>query len=199
MERLVASLKAFVHGDWKSVAEVPETCFGEYIMLAARLESGSASAAQLERYILLEPALKSFQAYYYHLWRGMRKELRSYSAKAARPLLEKCAALAPASTMARESRRELGRLIGIGETAGEKLLVPAEIEAVFSRILAGAPFARLEPVMALLDTPDNDYQLSCMYALGKLSADPAMKAYIARRAETASGKLRERLSYVLSM
>ena len=127
----------------------------------------------------------------------MRHDRQSYSAKTARPLLEKCVALAPASTIAMESRRELGRLIGIGEAAGEKLFVPAEIEAVFSRILAGAPFARLEPVMALLDTPDNDYQVSCMHALGKLSADPAMKAYIAARAKTASGKLRERLAYVL--
>ena len=198
LERLVSSLKAFVRGEWKSVAEAPGKGFGEYIGLAARLESGSASVPELERYLLLEPSLKSFQAYYFHLWKGMKKAPPSYSAKAARPILEKCVTLAPASAMARESRRELGRLVGIGDAAGEKLLVPTEIDGIFSDILAGSPFSRLEPVMALLGTPDNDYQLSCMYALGRFSADPAMKAYIAAKAGTASGKLRERLTCILS-
>lgn len=199
LERLALSIKAFVKGDWNSATAIPLRGFGEYIALAAKLESGSASAAELGRYILLEPALKSFQTYYYHLWRGMKADARSYSTKAARPLLEKCVALAPASAMAKESRRELGRLIGIGESAGTKLLVPTEIDAIFAEVLAGAPLSRLEPVMALLDTPDNDYQLACMYTLGKFSSDPAMKAYVTARAKTAAGKMRERLTYILAM
>jgi hypothetical protein len=129
----------------------------------------------------------------------MKKNRGSYSSKAARPLLEKCVALAPATGMALEARRELGRILGIGEAEGEKLLVPSEIDAIFSSILKGAPLSRLEPVMALLETPENDYQLSCVFALGRISADPSMRTYLATRARTASGKLRERLTYILSL
>jgi hypothetical protein len=198
-ERLVASLKAFSAGDWKAVVGVPCHGFGEYVVLAAKLESGPASAADLERYILLEPYLKSFQSYYGHLWHVLKKDERSYSAKAARPLLEKCVALAPASSLALEARGELGRLAGIGKAAGEKLLVPAEIDAIFTDILAGAPFSRLDPVLALLETPDNDYQLNCVCALGKISADPGLRAYLSAKAKSAQGKLRERLTYIISM
>ncbi len=199
VERLVASLKAFIHGEWKLVADIPGDGFGEYLCLAARLESGNASIAELERYILLEPSLKSFQAYYCHLWHGLKKDPRSWSVKSARPLLEKCISLAPASVMARESRLELGRLIGVGEAAGEKLLVPSESAAIFSGILSGAPFDSLEPVIALLDTPDNDYQAAWVRALGQLSADPAMRSFIATRARTASERQRERLAHILSL
>jgi hypothetical protein len=198
-ERLVATLKAFVRGDWKGVEAVPGQGFGEYVALAAKLEAGSASDAELERYLLLEPFLKSFQAYYLHLWRGMKKSARSYSAKIAKPLLEKCVALAPSSRMALESRRELGRVLGMGEAAGEKLLVPSELDAMFADVLAGAPFSRLDPALSLLETPDNDYQLACLRVLGDLSADPSMKAYLASRAKAASGRLRERLAYVASL
>jgi tetratricopeptide (TPR) repeat protein len=76
LERLVTSLKAFVRGDWSRVEDVPERGFGEYVRLAAKLEAGTVSAAELERYILLEPSLRSFQSYYCHLWRGNEEESR---------------------------------------------------------------------------------------------------------------------------
>jgi tetratricopeptide (TPR) repeat protein len=199
LKSLIASLKAFVGGDWKAGAGVPELGFGEYVALASRLEGGSASSSDLERYLLLEPSFKSFQSYYYHLWRGMRKDARSYSIKAARPILEKCVALSLASSMALESRRELGRLMGVGEASGGKLLVPAEIDAIFADLIAGAPFSRLEGVMATLDTPDNEYQFACVCALRRLSSDPAMRAYLETKANASSGKLRERLTYALSL
>ncbi len=199
VDRLVASLKAFIHGEWKLVTDIPGDGFGEYLGLAARLETGKATVAEVERYILLEPSLKSFQAYYCHLWHGLKKDPRSWSAKSARPLLEKCVSLAPASGMARESRRELGRLIGVGEAAGEKLLVPSESAVIFSGILSGAPFDSLEPVIALLDTPDNDYQAAWVRLLGQLAADPAMKNFLATKAKIASERQRERLAHILSL
>jgi Flp pilus assembly protein TadD len=199
LERLVACIKAFMRGTWNVSASIPAKGFGEYIAVASKLEAGTASTSDLERYLVLEPSMRSFQAYYLHLWRGLRKDTRAYSVKTARPVLEKCIALAPSSSMALDSRKELGRLLGIGEIAGGKLLIPAEIDAIFADIIAGASFSRLDPVMTLLDTPDNDYQLACMYALGKVSSDPALKAYLAKRAKSSSGKLKERLTYILSM
>jgi tetratricopeptide (TPR) repeat protein len=197
--RVVSCIKAYLDDDWRISASTPSKGFGEYIATASKLESGSSSPSDLESYLLLEPSMKSFQAYYFHLWRGLRQDERSYSSKTARRLLETCIALAPSSPMALESRRELGRVLGIGEAAGGKLLVPAELDAIFSDLVAGAPFSRLDPVMALLDTPDNDYQFASMYALGKASADPAMRSYLAAREKSSSGKLRERLTYILSM
>jgi hypothetical protein len=199
VESLVSCLKAFAARDWKKAAGISVKGFGEYIALASKLEEGSPTNPELEGYLLLEPSLKSFQAYYYHLWRGMRRLSASYSTRQARPLLEKCISLSPSSSMARESRRELGRLIGIGEAPGEKLLVPDEIEAIFDDLIAGGSFSALEPVMALLETPDNDYQLACVTVLGRLSADPALRSYLASKAKASSGKLRERLAYALSL
>jgi hypothetical protein len=53
--------------------------------------------------------------------------------------------------------------------------------------------------LALLETPDNDYQLNCVCALGKISADPGLRAYLSAKAKSAQGKLRERLTYIISM
>jgi len=198
LERFVAAIKSFVNEEWTGVGDIDASGFGEYIVLAARLENGNASTMDIERYLLMESSMRSFQAYYYHLWRGLRKIARANGTSGIRSVLEKCISLSGSSHMAKESRRELGRLIGIGESAGENLLMQQEIDAILASVIGGGSFSLLDPVLALLDTPDNDYQQSGMYSLIRLASDPALKSWLDGKAKNAKGKLGERLNYILS-
>jgi hypothetical protein len=202
---LVAALERYIRGQWGQAADeldkpgpIPELPFGRYLLLSARLEAGQATDADFRGYQLLEPYLKSLPAYYYHLWRGMRRGPGSYSPAAARPVLEKCILLAPKTPFALESRRELGRLIGLSPAEGEKLLLGPELEAIGRQVAAGGDLRRLEPVLELLSTPDSDYQLSAVLMLKQLKSMEQVRGFLAERERTSNGKLRERLSFIMS-
>jgi hypothetical protein len=202
---LVQGLESYVRGEWGQAAAaldrpgpILEQPFGRYLLLSARLEAARATDADFRSYQLLEPYLKSLPAYYFHLWRGMRQGPATYAPAAARPILEKCILLAPKTTFALESRRELGRLIGLAPAEGERLLLVPELEAIGRQVAAGGDLRRLEPVLELLATPDNEYQLSAALLLKQLKSRDQVRGFLAERARTSTGKLRERLSFIMS-
>jgi tetratricopeptide (TPR) repeat protein len=202
---LVRALERYVRGQWGQAAAeldkpgpIVELPFGRYLLLSARLEAALATEADFQSYQLLEPYLKSLPAYYFHLWRGMRRGPGSYAPAAARPVLEKCILLAPKTSFALESRRELGRLIGLSPAEGEKLLLAPELEAIGRQVAAGGDLDRLEPVLELLTTPDNEYQLSAVLLLKRLKGRDQVRGFLAGRARNVTGRLKERLSFVMN-
>ena len=201
---LVEALQRYARGAWAEAAralEQPgpalEQPFGRYLLLSARLETGQASDADFREYGALELYLKSLPAYYYHLWRGMRSAGGEPPA-AARPVLEKCILLAPNTPFALESRRALGRLIGLAPADGEKLLLGPELEAIGRRLAEGESLDRLEPVLELLATADNEYQMLAVLMLKQLKSREQVRVFLAEHARTATGRLKERLAFVLS-
>jgi hypothetical protein len=202
---LVAALRRYARGEWREAARGLEQAgpaldlrFGRYLLLSAKLETGQAAEADFREYGGLEPYLKRLPAYYYHLWRGMRHGSGGDLPAGVRPVLEKCILLAPNTPFALESRRALGRLIGLAAAEGEKLLLGPELEAIGRRMAAGESLDRLEPVLELLSTPDNEYQLLAVVLLKQLKSREQVRAYLIERARTSTGRLKERLSFVLS-
>ena len=202
---LVEALRRYSRREWVEAAralERPspalERRFGRYLLLSARLESGQAAEADFREYEGLEPYLKGLPAYYYHHWRGMRHGSGGDLPAGARPVLEKCILLAPNTPFALESRRELGRLIGLAQTDGERLLLGPELEAISRQVAGGQSLTRLEPVLELLSTPDNEYQLLAVLMLKQLKSREQVRAFLAERSRTATGRLKERLAFVLN-
>jgi len=201
---LVAALKRYARGEWAEAARALdqpspalELPFGRYLLLSARLEAARAAEADFQEYGDLEPYLKSLPAYYYHLWRGMRRAGGDPPAT-ARPVLEKCILLAPKTPFALASRRALGRLIGLASVDGEKLLLGPELEAIGRRVAAGESLSLLEPVLELLATPDNEYQLLAVLLLKQLKSREQVRLFLTERAHTATGRLKERLAFIVS-
>jgi tetratricopeptide (TPR) repeat protein len=202
---LVEALQRYVRGDWKEAERslqkpgpIQDLPFGRYLLLSARLEATLAAEADFQNYRLLEPYLKGLPAYYYHLWRGMRSGSGTYTPAIARPVLEKCILLAPQTPFALDGRRELGRLIGLAPAEGQKLLLAPELESIGRQVVSGADLGRLNPVLELLSTPDSEYQLSAVLLLKQLKSREQVHEYLAERARTSTGRLKERLAFVMS-
>jgi tetratricopeptide (TPR) repeat protein len=176
----------------------PRLPFGRYLRLSTRLEALSAGDADLAAYEGLEPYLKSFSDYYYHLWRGMKNAKVSFNAAPAKRILERCILLSLQTPHSRESREELGRLLGLTGEDGGRLLLGAEIDAVGERVSAGSDTRLLDPVVNLLAAPDNEYQIHAMFMLRQLASGQRVREYLAGFSRGAPVRLRERIGFVLS-
>jgi hypothetical protein len=203
-KRLVGALGRYVKGEWpgalaelSSIASVSVQPFGRYLLLSAQLEAGKATSGDFQSYLSLEPSLRSLASYYHHLWRGLKACRGPEAANAAVDIVEKCILLAPRTGIAAEARRELGRVRGLSPADGEKLLLGAELEQIARAVESGADAALLEPVLALLTTPDNSYQAAGTRMLEALKADARVKAFLEERRKDSAGRLKERLAFLL--
>jgi tetratricopeptide (TPR) repeat protein len=179
---------AFVRGRWpqciaalKPLELQNPSPFYDYLLLASLLEAGSADAGSLAAYRNMEPTFRLLPAYYYHLWRGLKAGAGDYTIFSARPVLEKCIHLAPRTRYARESRAQLGLLLGMSALEGEKLLLGAELDDILARLAGGAEPDILEPALEMLPLPDNIYRSAALLILRQALVFPAVKEYLARR------------------
>jgi hypothetical protein len=201
---LVESLCRYVSGEWKAVQNdeglerMKSQPFARYVLLSARFEAGAPSESTLSDYLEVEPHCRGLPGFYYHLWRGMKRASAGYTKETVLPVLEKCILLAPQTRFARECRREIGVLLGLSAEDGEKLLLGAELDSIAQRVLVKADLSALDPVFALLSVPDNAYEVTGVLLLKRLISLESVKTLVRSREKAASGKLRERLTFVLS-
>jgi tetratricopeptide (TPR) repeat protein len=205
--RVAAGLARHARGDWSGaaaelsgVAAVVALPIGRYVLLSARLEAGQATTDDLASYLSLEGRFRDLAGYYYHLWRGTKASgpgSRSGARSPSLEILEKCIQLAPHTEAAAESRRELGRVLGLEPPDGAKLLLPVEIEAIAQSVAGGGDPSLLEPLLGLLSTPANRYQAGTEPVLQALARRPDVGAWLAARRAAAGGRLKERLAFLL--
>ncbi len=72
----------------------------------------------------------------------------------ARFILEKCILLTPDTEYAKQTRRELARLLGLEESDGEKLLLGSELDLIFSDAINDKDLSAMQRVMDLLSISD---------------------------------------------
>jgi len=204
-KRLVGALGRHAKGDWQgasaelsAISSVPALPFGRYLLVSARLEAGQATDADCKSYLSLEPSLRSLAGYYYHLWHGAKACRGPDATVPMADIVEKCILLAPRTVIGAEARRELGRIRGLSPSDGEKLLLAPELEQIARAVDSGGDLALLEPVLALLETPDNAYQETGTFVLRTLKANGRVRAFLEERRRTSAGRLRERLAFLLS-
>jgi tetratricopeptide (TPR) repeat protein len=200
---LLAGLVAWFAEDW-GVAQrafAPLSIshyYFDYLRRAAELENAGATVELLKAYTEGEKYFKSLPAFFRHFWRGMKKGKGEYTYATAREVLEKTVLLAPGTEYAAETRREIGRLLGLNPSDGERLLLPPELAALGARLAGGEPPVVLEPAVALLALPDNVYTLQGIVFLRELSRRlPAVGSYLEKKKSASTGRLRERLVMIL--
>jgi tetratricopeptide (TPR) repeat protein len=180
---VVRAYSAFVRGQWPRCVTLIEqidlrTPFYNYLLLASLLESGAADPEQLTAYRRLKADFRFLPAYYYHLWRGLKAGNDGYTIFTARSALETCILLAPGSQYARESRSELGRLLGLTAVQGEKLLLGAELDGIYARLAAGADPQILQPALEMLLLPENVYRSAAVLVITRARRFAAVEDYL---------------------
>jgi len=202
---LMRGLRGWLSASWGQAALDLEQAgldagypFARLLLLSARLESGRAVGEDFREYVGLEPHFRDFPGFYYHLWRGMKKGGGEYSLATVRSVLERCILLAPQGEAAGETRVELGRLIGLSPQDGARLLLGPELDRIRERVLAGSSPEVLQPVLELLATAENVYELAGTLMLRRILGLPGVSEYLAGRERSARGRMKERLAAILA-
>ena len=208
---LLQGYAAFIDGRWQDAVLLLEPAsdgvrhpFVDYLLLVAGLHlapvrSGNEVPQQLNEYVKLEPLFVTFQPYYYHLWQALKRLTTGYSILTSRELLERAILLAPGSAAGVETRRELGRLIGLNAAEADLLLLGDEVEALSRAILTYRDPRLLETFLDSLSLRETEYTLGLMIALQRLATVGPLRDYLLDALSVAEGDLRQRLSLVLDV
>jgi tetratricopeptide (TPR) repeat protein len=205
-QALIRGLKAYLNARWSDASgelklglKGVDYQFARFLLLSCSLEKDKVTASLLTDYAGLEGRYRSFPAYYYHLWRALKKGPGDYTLANVRNVLEKTILLAPGSDEARETRVELGRLMGVEAADARYILLRPELEVAFARLLGGIdPQTVLPPVLRLLSVRrENVYTSDGMLMLKSAIKAPAVASYLADQAGKASGALKDRLLQLL--
>lgn len=171
----------------------------EYLRFNRTDRAGRHTGEELDRYGNLEAQLHNYPGYYMGLHTALKALLPNYGLQVARPLLERTILPAPDGPYAMAARRELGVMLGIGEQAGELLLLGAEIERIAGRLLSSGVPETVAPVVAMLATPENPYRSAGRLLLLQARDLPGMRAYLEAQRAGAEGDLRRGLDGILAV
>ena len=167
----------------------------KYIMLKKKAEYASWDEEDFQEYITLEKYFASFPGYYWMLWEEVQSG-RYGEVKQWIPILEKIILLGD-SIYIKPSRKALANLANIGDTA-DRLLLPQEVQQLFVNVRTTNNGAVLEPFFDLLELPDCSYVMNALLIARSAASDPMTRNILSARNQSATGRLRERLSYILS-
>lgn len=194
---------AFIRGDWVLAQRGLSAYRGDqpmpsWMYLASLARTAPLSPEQLDAYGRLAATFSDLPSYWHVLLTSMERASSGASAADRRRAAELCIDAAPEGPHASDARRALALSIGLGSEAGSSLLTKAEIENLGARSVGGGGAEVLDPIYRLLTLPDNDYTLYAVGMLKGLSAEAFYRAIFSERARSASGRLLERLTYVLN-
>ena len=169
----------------------------KYIDVVKKIKAAAASSNDVETLLLLETQFSRFPSYYWHIYSALQ-QLGASSAKEAVPILEKIIMLGNVSPYAARARHELGAMQGLTAAQSQKLLIRGEVDALLAQYAQTHDEQLLESIFALLELPDNEYELHAL-ALVKQQCRPLnMEAALVQRKTAASPKLAERIQYILN-
>jgi hypothetical protein len=197
--RAAMAALAFIDADWKTALSIMESLFPEedepdsfsqWMIMAARLESGDSSRSLRSRYGAVRARYGFFPEYWY------RQARTSQDNGIILESAERCINIAPRGPYAGPSRSLMAGVFGLQTDNAEALRTRTEIEyVVTSTVSSRNPewLADLLPLLALQDNPSTLYALG---ALRALTAEPVFREYFERKQKESSGRLSERLLYI---
>lgn len=180
-ETLLASLP--------SIAEEGDS-FSRLLSLICQGEQGKTEGDFFPNYGMLQGRFERFPPYWYH---GMRFSQNRFSSEYA----ERCIDLAPQGPYAGEARAYLAKAAGLRAQDGPALRTKAEIETLLRRALGANQADSLGDLYPLLSLPDNPYTFFALGVMGSVAQEKPFKDYFTASLSTATGRLAERLRYVL--
>jgi hypothetical protein len=87
--------------------------------------------------------------------------------------------------------------LSLPSASGPSVKTRREIESIGYRIASSNDPAFLESLMSLLELPYNDYTLFALGMIKGFASDPVFKSWLAGKATSSRGRLKERLDYAL--
>jgi len=163
--------------------------FGSWMILVCSLEKDKENRRASAAYKAIRARYAQFPEYWY---RGAKVFSGAVSAEYA----ENCINLSARGPFADECRKIIAAYTGLKTEDGLSIKTKTEIEAIISEsINAGNP-QLLEPLLPLLNLPDNPYTVYAAGALRALTSAQKFREYFNVKASASSGRLAERLSYI---
>lgn len=172
-----------------SIAEKGDS-FSHLLLLICQGEQGKTGGDFFPTYGMLQGRFEGFPPYWYH---GMRFAKNRFSAEYA----ERCVDLAPQGPYADEARSWLAKSVGLQAQDGPALRTKGEIDTLLRRALASNQVDTLGDLYPLLSLPDNPYTFFALSAMGSVAQEGAVKSYLTASLKKATGRLAERLRFVL--
>lgn len=171
------------------IAEEGDSFF-HLLLLICQGEQGKTGGDFFPNYGMLLGRFERFPPYWYH---GMRFAHNQFSSEYA----ERCIDLAPQGPYADEARAWLAKAVGLKTQDGSALRTKAEIETLLRRALGTNQADVLLDLYPLLSLPDNPYTFFALASLGSVAQEGVFKPYLTASLRTATGRLAERLRFVL--
>jgi tetratricopeptide (TPR) repeat protein len=196
---------AFAREDWATVVSsfaklrvIDPDPFRVYMRLSALIESKKASPSDVEGYKALLPSFKALPTYYHRVFLGMGGIASGAATDNRLAPLEMAIDLSPKTELAASWRKELAAAAGIPAADAAKLLTRKEISGTAERAAGSGEMSVLAPLVGMLELKDNNYTLMAAGVLRAFAKDARYRSYFVDKARASSGRLKERLEYVLS-
>jgi tetratricopeptide (TPR) repeat protein len=142
--------------------------FEQFFFYSATIHSTEEFAlSDLQKYVALESSFRSVQTFYRNLWQAMKEGSGNYSFETVRDVLEKTILLGPDTSLAQDSKLELGRLLGISEEESSFLIPRSIVLAILNGYFSSGNEEQLQPITDLLSITNNEYTSECAALLKK--------------------------------
>jgi hypothetical protein len=112
---------------------------------------------------------------------------------------ERCVSLAPEGPYADAGRTLLAQLTGLSNRDSAAIKTRLEIESVIEKAVASGSGEELNKLLPLLALPDNPYTLYALGACRGLATQENFAHYFQEEIKKSSGRLHERLRYILGV
>ena len=202
--RAARACMAFAREDWKEAEELLLTVlapdeepdsFIRWMLLVCSLElnkNGDDGRTTRSAYGAIRARYALFPEYWY---RGARS-LSGSDGGIAAVYAEQCVTLSPQGPFAASSRNILAEHFGISPH-GKDIRVKAEIEHILRASVSMNDPTIANELFPLLALPDNPYTLFALGATRELASVPKFREFFIEEARKHSGRLGERLNYIV--
>lgn len=152
----------------------------------------------MESYKALLPSFKVLPTYYHRVFLGMGGLTPGVPMDNRIAPLEAAVDLASGNDLAVAWRKELAAAAGLQAADAAKLLTRKEISDTANRAAASGEMVTLAPLVAMLELKDNNYTMMAMGVLRAFAKDARYRQFFVDKSRASSGRLKERLEYVLA-
>ncbi|GMO56910.1 MAG: hypothetical protein Ta2G_16620 [Termitinemataceae bacterium] len=165
--------------------------FVQWMILVCKLQSGVESKIDKDLYSMMRSRYASLPAYWFY-------GTKSYSAGINADYAERCINLNPDGPYAPDSRIILAAYAGLDKNDAPKIMSRKEIEDTIRDSLSAENPSALGTLLPLISLRDNPFTLYATGALRSIAegGGTAYKNWFSIAAESASGRLQERLRYI---
>ncbi|MBC6714053.1 lipopolysaccharide assembly protein LapB [Treponema sp. Marseille-Q3903] len=168
----------------------------EYIKLKKTAKNRAWSNKEFNEYMALEKYFKNFPCYYWNLW-TMLPKVQAGDLSNWKVILEKIIMLGN-SDYYDSSRVILGKLCGLNDSDASKILLPQEVQRLILIYINDSDKRALEYIYSLLNLPDCDYVIQGTQVIKQNIDNKTLSQALYEKSLTASGRLKERINYILS-